>query len=574
MRTSATLSIVFLLSLCTGDAVAQVELTPQEEEKLAGQYAPRLRFAPGELYFPTIPFFTAFEPRKEGDAPVLRLSRLDEVVSQSDGTGLVSWNHLLDAYHEATPNWPIGPVPAVFYRVRGLTDHHRDQMWDFLKNDEQAWERSGLADQWPASLQDQVEFISIEYYFYYINDNGLEGHPEDIEFAFVFIPVDEAYRNTFRIVVGAGHNPRTPNNVLVQSCNGTKDCVQQVDILVEKGGHASAPDVFPYGEFQVGIDVNWHASEAWGTRDLLAVTGTGFVGGYRPDMTLRRPRGSALVACPPHMAHLRGGECDGLYSLLPVQPFAQLDSLLLAGQAGEVGTDNSPLAVLDGVVTVTDEAIDVGVVSERLAAWSRDLCCKKANGTENQDANRHKIWKHEHYSPKDAVDVFKFHLYRPSTVAFEKGDFFSWWDLLVWGGTWHPAGDVELHAGLVVPAPTWLPTRLPGVLEVHAGIVHDVETRLSVSALYDNEYRDYFGWFARIGWIPDREGATGLEDVADFTLSAGLSVLIWSWDDPWGKSQLFPVNILRLRIGPRLDLDGWDTVFQNSDWEIQLSFNR
>ena len=561
-------------------------LTAAEVQALAEQYAPVLHFGPGERYFPTVPFFPAFRSTLTPTRPLeFDLAALDDVpLGDVAGDPQVSWSKL-DTLYTQTGDRPYAEsrtspaAPAVFYRARFLTPHETHQMWSFLKDDEQAWEREDFARLWPDSLQDVVRFVSIEYYFYYINDNGLEGHPEDIEFVYVFVPYDDTYRDAIRITVGAGHNPRTPNNVLVQSADDIHDSTR-VDIIVELGGHASAPDVDPFGEFQIGIDVNWHASEVWGTRDLLAVTGTGFVGAYTPAMTLSRERARSL--CPGVARRVSTPEGDSRsystsdcrrYQLLAVEPFMRLDSALDA--RSDVGYEPEWADLLNGLLPSTS-SVAPGSVSEQhlriLTAWTRDLCCLP-EGKTGGDANRHKVWQHEHYR-RDPVEIMKSHLYRPSTVAFDKGDIQSYIDLLVYGGTYHPRAGYELYAGIVVPAPTWLPTRLPGFLELHAGAFTDHTTVWSFAALYDNEYRDYFGWYARLGYIPRRAEATQRPDDADVTISGGLSLLLWSWDDPWLASELFPVNILRLRVGPRLDLKTADELFRHADWEIQLSINR
>ena len=564
--------------------------TVAEYEALAGQFAPVLRFAPGEQYFPTIPFFTAFDaPAERGGRLSLNLADLERVAPLGGGNrdAQGSWSQLVSLYDQTVENGNVA-VPAVFYRVRRLTPRQRDQMWDFLKKDEQAWEREDFGALWPEVVQDSVEFVAVEYYLYYINDNGLEGHPQDIEFVFVFVPLDPEYRDHLSITVGAGHTARTPNNVLVQGRGRGR-----VDVIVELGGHASAPDLEPYGEFQIGIDVNWHASDVWGTRDLLALTGTGFAGGYRPDMTLSRDGGEVFCPSPQSIEERSRTEtlgppqdCSREYHLLPIDPFRRLDALLEERATGRseypqqseaevvLGALEEMFEVVGTGSTLSDELLD------RLTTWTRGLCCTERGSTNTLDASRHQVWEHDHYK-KDPVAIVKPHLYRPSTVAFEKGEFSSWWDLLVWGATFHPAsgyrlneGGYELHAGFVVPAPTWLPTRLPGFLELHAGALLGKEAVLSLSALYDNEYRDFIGWYTRLGYTPSRAKATGEEEDADTTLSGGLSLLIWSWDDPWGPGQLFPVNALRLRAGPRLDLKSWGRIFERADWEFQVSLNR
>ena len=72
-------------------------------------------------------------------------------------------------------------------------------------------------------------------------------------------------------------------------------------MLVELGGHASSPDLRPYGEIRPGFDMNWHARDAWGTRDVLATSGLGATGRYDPAMTLGRERGHRTLLFPPRL---------------------------------------------------------------------------------------------------------------------------------------------------------------------------------------------------------------------------------------------------------------------------------
>ena len=114
---------------------------------------------------------------------------------------------------------PVAPMPAVFYRVRNLTEAQEDQMSRFLKKDILAWD---LAEATAIGSLDVLNkpFKVIEYWFYYTRDRGLVGHPQDIEFAFVFVPADPVLSCVARIVAGAGHTSWVPNSVLVLSYEG------------------------------------------------------------------------------------------------------------------------------------------------------------------------------------------------------------------------------------------------------------------------------------------------------------------------------------------------------------------
>jgi CBS domain-containing protein len=132
-----------------------------------------------------------------------------------------------------------------------------------------------------------------EYWFYYLYDQGLNGHLHDSEHAFVFVqPLvrrgeHDLCRSTatgritgvattpplVRAVVGAGHEAHTANNILVASPERPRETASAVmearhnlvfpaglpfhmPILVELGKHASAPDRSFDGRFDFGMDAN------------------------------------------------------------------------------------------------------------------------------------------------------------------------------------------------------------------------------------------------------------------------------------------------------------------------------
>jgi hypothetical protein len=143
------------------------------------------------------------------------------------------------------------------------------------------------------------KFRVIQYFVYYLQDWGLMGHSEDIEYAFVFIPEQEEAAKSFRVIVGAGHDPPAPNNVLVLAGReASTPRHYHPNILVELGGHSSAPDMPPFGQFSAGLDVNWHIDDLWGTRDEQATAGLSFSGRYEGTMTYPRDPEDALTLFP------------------------------------------------------------------------------------------------------------------------------------------------------------------------------------------------------------------------------------------------------------------------------------
>jgi hypothetical protein len=337
----------------TADTAAnrgEVEERELLEHYLARTYAPVLRFAPTERYFPTVPFYTAFQPEA------------GKIVSYSDSLELPLVSEVREAYdlaldRTARPFEVRLPVPVVFYRVCDFTEpvdssaaldsaalHPRWSrkawhLWDYLRSDEQAWHRFGLeklrtsdtslvgswapvADRSPGSLVRSINrFRVIQYFVYYVQDWGLMGHSEDIEYTFVFIPEDTVAAKSFRVIVGAGHDPPAPNNVLVLSGReASKRRHYHPNILVELGGHSSAPDMPPFGQFSAGLDVNWHIDDIWGTRDEQATAGLSFSGRYEGTMTFPRDPEDAVTLFPRGLG-ASGDESRGvLADLVRVSP--------------------------------------------------------------------------------------------------------------------------------------------------------------------------------------------------------------------------------------------------------------
>lgn len=288
-------------------------------DTLARAFAPILGFAAGERYFPTIPFFTAFDGANNRGDDRLDLRDPDEITPLAPLEGFPSWSILDSVYqrkhdlaHDDHGRREFGlNRVVVFYRLCTLEPHENQNLIRYLKSDEQAWERF-FKDDTPLEtiLGDRPEFDVIQYFLYYVRDVGLQGHPQDIELVSVFLPRERDKHSKFRIVVGSGHSTRTPNNVLVLSSQhlGVASIAKaferdtshpdNIHVLVELGGHSSSPDLPPYGQYTPGIDVNWHVYDVWGTRDIQAVAGTGYLGSYRPAMTFERDF-NAVTVFPP-----------------------------------------------------------------------------------------------------------------------------------------------------------------------------------------------------------------------------------------------------------------------------------
>jgi hypothetical protein len=351
------------------------QATDQERQwqdyDLARTYAPILRFAPPERLYPTVPFFTAFDTLhpeimkmsdtlgimslRKNKSNHLTQEQLDTLALEVDTlavepldaiTGtmgqpirtrrpwLPSFGYVKRRYQitpATTPSGKVIPVPAVFYRVCDLRERSRtkgtysdvQKLWRYLRSDEQAWQRFGMDS---LAVSDSTAFRVIEYFFYYVADAGLQGHSDDIESLFIFIPKDPSKAKRFRIVVGAGHKDPAPNNVLVMLPSDSGQLAEKYkhqNVLVEYGGHSSAPDMPPFGQFSVGLDVNWHIDDVWGTRDPQASAGVSFHGRYDATMTFPRDPEDAVTYFPRFIAESTKAL---LYSLVRFSP------AFLAGQ--------------------------------------------------------------------------------------------------------------------------------------------------------------------------------------------------------------------------------------------------
>ena len=319
--------------LCT-DRVG-TPANPVLAEELARRLAPTLSFAVGERFFPTIPFFTAMDGDSTGGdplkadfedpwevAPYLR----DGITGQPIDSNHVAWQELLAAYHPGEETGRIVEADhkakehalrrvVVLYRVCALLPRQSTNLIRYLKSDEQAYERfqEALPLEDARLLGPDPEFDVMQYFLYYLADKGLQGHPNDVELVSIFFPRNRADLEKFRIVVGSGHSPRTPNNVLVLSAfhRGESRLEDSLFVMVELGGHSSAPDLRPYGRFTPGLDANWHAYDVWGTRDAQAAGGVGYLGRYQQSMTFDRGFGSdAVFVYPPgfQLAQMQSAE--------------------------------------------------------------------------------------------------------------------------------------------------------------------------------------------------------------------------------------------------------------------------
>ena len=599
--------------------------SPPNSVTLGKTYAPVLWFAPGERYFPTMPFFGAFDT-VGGRRGLLNQARIVPTDAPRKDTlaPQVSFNAMDSVYRtrvdESQPLLYLPEASAVFYRVRCVRGKENKQLWGFLKNDPQAWHRTGLDSLFKCGLRD-AQFTLIEYWLYYVRDAGLEGHPHDLERVDVFLPrgyksgmgpdrsicpdlVPRAMLNSIRIVVGTGHTATTPNNVLVLMGKSAIK-LENPGILIELGGHSSAPDRNRDGAFQLGLDVNWNIGErVWGTRDVQAVSGTGYMGRYSSAMTLPRLPGLSTTLVPqdvnPQVMDtvkqvtdtvkqdmdtvkqvrdtVKGATATRRYVLLPVAPFETLARYLQgsptvsACAAAAEGDASFKAAAKDSARVVIERDI-VPLLSrtwgstgfeggsdaevEQAVGWMRAWVRPQRIRKGEVGTSKFQIWRHESFCGSP-IEVLKRRLYRPTGTAIQNVGDVATLFTFNFGATLGDGGQ-QVQLGFMVPT---IKTKLviPGVLEPQIGLYSSRVFRggprtLSLSLLYERHYRNTFSWYVRpINYVHDRARYDLDPDAGDFAMGFGISVMPFF---PFPNFLFKTADQLRIRAGIRVDFRHW-----------------
>ncbi len=525
---------------------------------LAARYAPILWFAPGERYFPTVPFFSAFDGLDNDDDGLVDFADLSEIAP--------SWDTLNGWYLDGKDSTGGGfGSSAVFFRVCDLTTHDKNKMLEYLIGDEQRWHRT---DESERRFWNSIErFKVIQYFPFYLNDDGLKGHKYDSELIFVFVPADSTAAERFRIVVGGGHTNRVPSNVLVVTGETarllTGPANGRPNVLVELGDHSSAPDIPPFGEFLAGWDANWNDYDVWGTRDVQSSSGLGALGDYEQWMTY--PRGPSmsrrLFPPVPDQKFKRPSDNNDTYALLAIEPFERLFEIVL-----NRGNDGWPNAEQ---IAATDAAME-DVVGATARAWGSPDSARSfhsfsgfrgfaadentAAATEmalwvaavNRQEN-HFPWWTDHYEEKP-TRIFKRHLFRPVWQIVDLRQF-------SFASTWHPQGGLLLQVGWEFPVPPIFPfnaIRVPGFLNIQGGVYFGCNSGVSclrweqksfaVSLTHTNHYNRLFTSYLNLHYVPERAGANAIDNSTDLILGGGVS--------------LAPSRFYRVRVGLSTDVSG------------------
>ena len=589
------------------------------DDQLAHRLAPSLEFGPDERYFPTLPFFPAWQRAN--------LSHPDSIAWLGPN-GRPSWGRLDARYADELTRAPADPGTlrpikprraALLYRIRCLTEKQSGQLWGFLRNDPQAWWRLGIDRLYDAGLR-YAEFAAIEYYLYYLRDRGLEGHPNDLERLMIFVPrrqlasrvrrgdagreaeaqAIERFRDSLAVIVGTGHSATTPNNVLVVR-GAEAEALAHPKALVELGGHAMAPDIDGDAEFHPGLDINWNLSGAvWGTRDAQAVSGLGYLGEYRAWMTLPRTPGTAARLDPEisptnpadlakHTAEIRAQDAKqqaarreppraaagppemhlARYSLVSIRAFELLSRL-----AERAATDSTNrLALADSVLVTVNDSIrpllgaswamaplpaDTATVFAALAGIRRWAEPMEAPGK----ASTHLPWHHTEYD-KSPVVTLKRRLFRPTLSGLQNlGDWFS---LLTVGFTSELGPAVwAIEPGAVVPV-FLNSASVPGIIEVALGIQRREGaadsahvTKGSFSIIYDRQYKGTVSYYLGLDWLDDRRFIERDPSAGNVAMRVGLSMMpLFPKPDLLGSVSGFLATRLRIRAGVQVWARHW-----------------
>jgi hypothetical protein len=601
-----------------------------ESTWLAQHYAPILNFAPGEGYFPTLPFFPAFDEFDHGTGTAPPLADLDRIATLSGRRG--SWIALDTMYRRRIRELTAPSSGAVMYRVRGLSEHETGTLWTFLKNDPQAWSRLGAEEYFNKGLRDAC-FLVVEYYFYYLRDAGLQGHENDMERVSVFLPRSEGLKERlqlrqrepayagetdsvkalkvaalaselpaeFAVVAGSGHSTTTPNNVLVVTGQTARNLTPPA-VLVERGGHASAPNMPPYTEFNLGLDVNWNLNDnVWGTRDLQAISGRGFLGDYHTGMTLPRdPATSVQLAYDtskarvdtirmqeaaryaPEKAKEPPSKLSKGYALIDAELlhrlFAAADSFRRASPDRKDIYRTRVVAIVDdtirralpwrfrGLRSLPDSAAVDGAIG-RMAAWNRPMANRKGKPL----GHDHRVWVAGFYTSGPTL-ILKRSLYRPAFKAVRNSADIA--ALVSPGLGLVPGRTALMNVNILFPVFGRV-VSVPGIAEFELAAPFRRQSdgagrNLLIGLLYDRHYKSATSWYVRMSYLKDRALIQRVAGARDFDFGGGLSLMpLLPFVDNLQRFGLAGLaQKLRVRLGVQIDVRDWVPDATTLQWQF------
>lgn len=392
----------------------------------------------------------------------------------------------------------------------------------------------------------------IEFWFYYLYDQGINGHRHDSEHAFVYVdcqgglghgsddPRTPELLGDVRGVVGAGHEEHSANNILVAPYWGGEGAVwprrlsQRTVILVELGKHASAPDRNLDGRFDFGVDANVFAENVWGTRDVQSAN-TGRIKLEKFKTWYSFPRSRAGALCEEETSKGEEYEQSGLgglctkeakqYRLFPADDLEELHRLLeredRSGVESHLSLHSTCFWGREREVLIEDE------VWTRMRKWPQSRAGER-------NLARRDVWTHDdHKNPDHIFKLFLFPHMRLGLLSKAEG------------GNWVTGASVQLaQINFNIPPLNWI----PGLKHFLAGPILNDSTleghltwdnlsilgrRIGPTSLYDvgltlNSFRGrYAGFYAGLQWrFPQATQTTHLR--ASAGLAFGIpSLKVW-----------------------------------------------
>jgi hypothetical protein len=418
------------------------------------------------------------------------------------------------------------------------------------------------------------------YWLYYLNDTGLQGHPQDIEIMFVFVPQLQKNQKPFPeplAIIGAGHTEMVPNNVLLVTPGVRMD---SIFVMVERGGHSIAPDRNGDGRFNPGFDANWQAANLWGTRDTQAAAGLGALGNYKSWMTF--PRHEADRCLPPRLKNTHPWS----YELLALEDLkAAYDKIKQLPKAAMASADDSAawhdfgrslekiggppaqawMVISDSVRLATRERLQYWLEDQ----WTYELNMQTGKLEEKTPGGlkdrKHMPWKHRYFDSSPNAG-FKRHLFPPRGFP----------DQLLRGIYIRSAGKREVVVGidlLVAELPIMQKLlKFPGTIVLDTGIrnVEAEPNQIAARLLYDTRYATvfsgYFGWGFQADW---KQNAFKSHNTQKF-FYGGLKAEYY-----WGSMPL-SLNFVQIRAGVRIRNKGQQLLFRDDEtrFELQFGFHR
>jgi len=390
----------------------------------------------------------------------------------------------------------------------------------------------------------QKNLYNYQYWFYYLFDEGIDGHEHDNEHAFIYVSDDREVK----AVVGAGHTSATANNILVVGNDLQLDkrfpteLPKHIPILAELGKHASAPDKDLDGRFDLGVDANIFPDYAWGSRDIMTATDTLRAGAFNQEFSYPRSKKRLFVenswGYQPYLKDYQDDnqenkvEGSGTYTLFPLDDMEKLYKKLK-----QVDKNNRQ---------EKKEEIEKWLFQHRFQFWGgkppdtikiSDAAFTKMIEWTKKTKSKRVPWLHDDY--KHPNDIFKLWLFPIVALEFPR--------IRYEPGGKH--GNVIKGFGFRFGNITRFLRR--SFLEVQYDYDFTEKETNDISIVYNSIRGGNFGFYGGFGWgNMDLTSWNNTKLKSSLALSGGM---FFSWDIGIGKfyhTQLVP------RIGLRGEIHG------------------